>query len=42
MSFALMGIANFVGLHWVVFKEERNFDRVVDEVMEFLDGMFQG
>lgn len=41
MSFALMGIANFVGLHWVVFKEERNFDRVVDEVMKFLDGMFQ-
>lgn len=41
MSFALMGIANFVGLHWVVFKEERNFDYVVDQVMVFLDGMFQ-
>lgn len=40
LSFALMGITNFVGLHWVVFKEEKNFDHVVDQVMKFLDGMF--
>lgn len=40
MSFALMGISNFVGLHWVVFQEERKFDYVLDEVMKMLDGMF--
>ena len=40
LSFAIMGITNFVGLHWVVFKEEKNFDYVVDQVMKILDGMF--
>ncbi len=40
LSFALMGVTNFVGLHWVVFKEEKNFDYVVEQVMKFLDGMF--
>lgn len=40
LSFALMGVTNFVGLHWVVFKEEKNFDYVVDQTMKFLDGMF--
>lgn len=40
LSFALMGITNFIGLHWVVFKEEKNFDYVVDQTMKFLDGMF--
>lgn len=40
LSFALMGISNFIGLHWVVFKEERDVDYVVDEAMKIIDGIF--
>lgn len=40
LSFALMGIANFIGLHWVIFSDAQNFDYVVDEVMKILDGIF--
>lgn len=42
LSFALMGIANFIGLHWVVLKDEQNFDYLVDEAMKLIDGMFAG
>lgn len=41
MSFALMGISNFIALHWVVFKEEKNFDYVIDQIMVFIEGMFE-
>ena len=40
LSFALMGISNFIGLHWVVFKEERDLDHVVNEAMKIIDGIF--
>lgn len=40
LSFSLMGIANFIGLHWVVFRDEQDLERVVDEVMKLIDGMF--
>lgn len=40
LRFALMGVTN-VGLHWVVFKEEKNFDYVVERVTKFLEGMFK-
>ena len=39
LSFALMGISNFIGLHWVVFKEERDLDHVVNEAMKIIDGI---
>lgn len=42
LSFALMGIANFIGLHWVVLKDEQNFDFLVDEAMKLIDGMLVG
>jgi len=41
LSFALMGIANFIGLHWVVIRDEQGLDYVVDEVMKLMDGMFR-
>ena len=40
LSFALMGISNFIGLHWVVFKEERDLDHVIAEAMKIIDGIF--
>lgn len=40
LSFALMGISNFIGLHWAVFKEEKDMDRVVTETMKIIDGIF--
>ena len=36
----MMGISNFIGLHWVVFKEERDLDHVVNEAMKIIDGIF--
>ena len=41
ISFLLMGISNFIGLNYVMFKDEKNFDRVVDQVIEILEkGLF--
>lgn len=41
VSFVLMGISNFIGLNWVMFKDEENFDDVVDQVVDILDkGLF--
>lgn len=40
MSFVLMGMANFIGMHWIMFKEERDIDYLVNEAMKMLDGMF--
>lgn len=41
ISFLLMGISNFIGLNYVMFKNEKNFDHVVDQVIEILDkGLF--
>jgi len=40
LSFALMGISNFIGLHWVVFKDEKDVDFVVNEAMKIIDGIF--
>ena len=40
LSFALMGINNFIGLRWVIFKKEQDLDYIVDEVMKLLEGMF--
>lgn len=41
ISFVLMGISNFVGLNWVMFKDENKFDKIVDQIITILDkGMF--
>ena len=41
IAFLLMGISNFIGLNWVMFKETKDFDYVVDQVIEILDkGLF--
>lgn len=41
LSYALMGISNFVALNSLVLKQEQNIDYLVDEVMKLLDtGMF--
>ena len=42
LSYALMGISNFVGLKYCMFSEERvDFARVADEIMKVLEhGMF--
>lgn len=40
LSFVLMGLSNFLGLHWAVFKEGKDLDYVVDEAMKFIDGIF--
>lgn len=41
VAYMLMGISNFIGLNYVMFKETENFDPVVDEVIEILDkGLF--
>ncbi len=41
LAYALMGVANFIGLRWIVFEDAENFDDIVDEVLRLLDqGMF--
>lgn len=41
VSHILMGISNFIGLNWIMFKGEKKFVKVVDEVVEILDkGLF--
>lgn len=41
-SYMLMGISNFIGLNWIMFKDENDFDKIVDEVINILDkGMFK-
>lgn len=40
-SYMLMGIANFIGLKWIMFDDKKNFDEIVDETVRILDiGMF--
>lgn len=42
LSYMLMGISNFIGLKYVMFEEEEDFDRVVDQVIDILShGMFR-
>ncbi len=41
VSFVLMGISNFIGLNWVMFRDEKKFDDVVNQVIDILDkGLF--
>lgn len=41
LSYMLMGIANFVGLRYVIFDKNTDLERVVDEIMKILDsGIF--
>lgn len=41
VSFVLMGISNFIGLNWIMFKDENKFDDVVNHVIDILDkGLF--
>jgi AcrR family transcriptional regulator len=41
VAYMLMGISNFIGLNYVMFKETDNFDPIVNEVIEILDkGLF--
>lgn len=41
LSFILMGISNFLAVHWVVFKKKNNYNYIRDEAMKFLkSGMF--
>lgn len=41
VSYILMGISNFIGLNWIMFKDKKKFDKVVDEVIEIFDkGLF--
>ena len=41
VAYILMGISNFVGLNWIMFKEANEFDDVVDKVIKALDeGLF--
>lgn len=37
LSYVLMGISNFIGLNWVLFRENDDLDYVVDEVMKIFD-----
>lgn len=42
LSFLLMGVSNFIGLNYVIFKDSKPFDSVVDQVMDILEnGMFE-
>lgn len=42
LSYMLMGIANFVGLRYVIFEKNTDLETVVDEIMEVLDhGIFK-
>lgn len=41
VAWTLMGISNFIGLRYVMFKDNENLDKVADEVMNMLDrGLF--
>ncbi|MBR0093504.1 MAG: TetR/AcrR family transcriptional regulator [Lachnospiraceae bacterium] len=40
LSYALMGISNFIGLHWFVFKENHDADYMANEVIKIIDGIF--
>ncbi len=40
LSFALMGITNFVGIHWVFFQENPDLDYLVDQIMRIIEGIF--
>lgn len=40
LSYALMGISNFIGLHWFVFKDNHDTDYIADEAMKIIDGIF--
>ncbi|MBS3987321.1 MAG: TetR/AcrR family transcriptional regulator [Erysipelothrix sp.] len=41
VAFVMMGISNFIGLNYIMFKDEKNVDQVVDEVIRILkDGLF--
>jgi len=41
IAYMLMGISNFIGLNYVMFHETKDFDQVVDEVIDILDkGLF--
>ena len=41
LSFILMGIANFLAVHWVVFKNNSDYDKLTDQTMKILtQGMF--
>lgn len=43
LSYALMGVANFIGLKYVFFDKHSDLEQVVDEVMKFYrHGMFSG
>jgi hypothetical protein len=36
-----MGVSNFIGLNWIMFKESDELDSVVDKVIKALDeGLF--
>jgi AcrR family transcriptional regulator len=42
VAFMLMGISNFIGLNYVMFKDQKNLDTVVDEVIRVLEhGLFK-
>lgn len=41
VAYMLMGISNFIGLNYVMFRETTDFDPIVDEVITILDkGLF--
>ena len=41
VAYMLMGIANFIGLRWIMFEDVEDFSRIVDETIEILDkGLF--
>lgn len=41
VAYILMGVSNFIGLNWIMFKESSEFDTVVDKVIKALDeGLF--
>ena len=40
LSFALMGMTNFIGMHWILFRDEQNFDYLADEISKIIDGIF--
>ena len=40
LSFALMGITNFIGMHWVLFREEQDLDYLITETMKIIDAIF--
>ncbi|MDO4778061.1 MAG: TetR/AcrR family transcriptional regulator [Tissierellia bacterium] len=41
VAWTLMGISNFIGLRYVMFKDNEDLDKVADEVMNMLDrGLF--